>query len=79
MLLTVTTIRIIIMNKFWDNVLRFPRFLVSVILGLVLIIISPFFVLLKKPLTSFFFIISLTGLITVLAITIQKMLNIECC
>nr|YP_537011.1 hypothetical chloroplast protein 33 [Neopyropia yezoensis]Q1XDF7.1 RecName: Full=Uncharacterized protein ycf33 [Neopyropia yezoensis]AGH27657.1 hypothetical chloroplast protein 33 [Neopyropia yezoensis]QFZ66993.1 Ycf33 [Neopyropia yezoensis]WKD83488.1 hypothetical protein [Neopyropia yezoensis]BAE92454.1 unnamed protein product [Neopyropia yezoensis] len=67
------------MNKFWDNVLRFPRFLVSVILGLILIIISPFFVLLKKPLTSFFFIISLAGLITVLAIIIQKMINIECC
>lgn len=67
------------MSKFWNNVLKFPRFLVSVILGLVLIIISPFFVLLKKPLTSFFFITSLTGLMAILAVTIQKMLNIECC
>nr|YP_010925858.1 hypothetical protein RMC01_pgp067 [Neoporphyra seriata]WKD84090.1 hypothetical protein [Neoporphyra seriata] len=67
------------MNSFWNNILKFPRFLVSVIFGLVLIIISPFFVLLKKPLTSFFFITSLTGLIAILAITIKKMLNIECC
>lgn len=67
------------MNKFWNNVLKFPRFLISVILGLILVIISPFFVLFKKPVTSFFFIISLTGLIGILTITIQKMLNIECC
>lgn len=67
------------MSKFWNNILKFPRFLVSVILGLILIIISPFFVLFKKPLTSFFFIISLTSLIAILTITIQKMLNIECC
>nr|YP_007947859.1 hypothetical chloroplast protein 33 [Neoporphyra haitanensis]AGG37108.1 hypothetical chloroplast protein 33 [Neoporphyra haitanensis] len=67
------------MSNFWNNILKFPRFLVSVIFGLVLIIISPFFVLFKKPLTSFFFIISLTGLIAILAAIIQKMLNIECC
>nr|YP_009244640.1 hypothetical protein Ppul_021 [Pyropia pulchra]AMK96882.1 hypothetical protein Ppul_021 [Pyropia pulchra] len=46
--------------------------LVSVIFGLILIIISPFFVLLRKPLTSFFFIISLTGLTAILAVTIKK-------
>nr|YP_009237426.1 hypothetical protein [Wildemania schizophylla]AKS28473.1 hypothetical protein [Wildemania schizophylla] len=42
------------MSKFWDNMLRFPRFLVGVILGLVLTILSPFFVLFRKPSTSFF-------------------------
>lgn len=67
------------MSNFWNNILKFPRFLVSVIFGLVLIIISPFFVLFKKPMTSFFFIISLAGLIAVLAVIIKKMLNIECC
>nr|YP_010925647.1 hypothetical protein RMC00_pgp067 [Neoporphyra dentata]WKD83879.1 hypothetical protein [Neoporphyra dentata]BCA87313.1 putative Ycf33 [Neoporphyra dentata] len=67
------------MINFWNNILKFPRFLVSVIFGLILIIISPFFVLFKKPLTSFFFIISFTGLIIILAVTIQKMLNVECC
>nr|AIA21357.1 hypothetical protein [Pyropia kanakaensis] len=67
------------MNNFWNNILKFPRFLVSVIFGLLLIIISPFFVLLKKPLTSFFFIISLTALVAILTVTIKKMLNIECC
>nr|BED43165.1 Ycf33 protein [Pyropia sp. Myanmar_A]BED43362.1 Ycf33 protein [Pyropia sp. Myanmar_B]BED43559.1 Ycf33 protein [Pyropia sp. Myanmar_C] len=67
------------MSKFWDNILKFPRFLISVILGLILIIIRPFFVLFKKPVTNFFFLISLTGLIGILTITIKKMLNIECC
>ena len=67
------------MNKFWDNALKFPRFLVSVILGLILTIISPFFVLFKKPSTCFFFIRSFTGLLVILTITIKKMLNVECC
>nr|YP_010338399.1 hypothetical protein MW410_pgp031 [Bangia atropurpurea]UNJ18349.1 hypothetical protein [Bangia atropurpurea] len=67
------------MNEFWDNVLKFPRFLINVILGLILTIISPFFVLFRKPLTSFFLLTSLAGLLAILAVTIQKMLNIECC
>jgi len=67
------------MNQFWDNVVKFPRFLVSVILGLILTIISPFFVLFRKPSTSFFFIISFTSLLMILTGIIQKMLNIECC
>nr|NP_053939.1 ORF33 [Porphyra purpurea]P51329.1 RecName: Full=Uncharacterized protein ycf33 [Porphyra purpurea]AAC08215.1 hypothetical chloroplast ORF 33 [Porphyra purpurea] len=67
------------MSRFWNNVVKFPRFLVSVILGLILTIISPFFVLFRKPSTSFFFIISFTGLLVVLTAIIKKMLNIECC
>ena len=67
------------MNKFWDNVLKFPRFLVSVTLGLVLTIISPFFVLFRKPSTSFFFITSFAILLAILTVIIKKMLNIECC
>ncbi|ASN78801.1 Ycf33 (chloroplast) [Porphyra umbilicalis] len=67
------------MSQFWDNIVKFPRFLISVILGLILTIISPFFVLFRKPVTSFFFIISFTGLLVILTAIIQKMLNIEGC
>jgi hypothetical protein len=37
------------MNEFWTNILRYPRFFVSSLIGLVLIILTPFRTLLKTP------------------------------
>jgi hypothetical protein len=37
------------MNDFWNNVIRYPRFFVSSLLGLILIIVSPFKNLFKVP------------------------------
>ena len=37
------------MNNFWNNIFRYPRFLVSSVAGLILIIISPFKNLFKIP------------------------------
>jgi len=30
------------MNDFWNNVLRYPRFLISSLVGLILVILTPF-------------------------------------
>ena len=30
------------MNNFWTNILRYPRFFISSLLGLVLVILTPF-------------------------------------
>jgi len=30
------------MNDFWDNIVRYPRFFISSVAGLILIIITPF-------------------------------------
>jgi len=30
------------MNNFWNNVLRYPRFFVSSVVGLIIIILTPF-------------------------------------
>lgn len=30
------------MNNFWDNVLRYPRFFISSVAGLILVILTPF-------------------------------------
>ena len=40
------------MPDFWENVLRFPRFFISAMLGLVFTIIGPFLNLLRRPQTT---------------------------
>lgn len=37
------------MNNFWTNILRYPRFLISSLIGLILIILTPFRNLFKIP------------------------------
>jgi hypothetical protein len=37
------------MNNFWTNILRYPRFFISSLLGLILVIITPFRNLFKIP------------------------------
>ena len=37
------------MNDFWTNILRYPRFLISSLAGLVLVILTPFRNLFKNP------------------------------
>jgi hypothetical protein len=37
------------MNDFWNNISRYPRFFISSLIGLILIIISPFRNLFKIP------------------------------
>ena len=45
------------MYIFWENVARFPRFFVTSVSGLIIIIISPFLKLAKKNLASQIFLI----------------------
>ena len=37
------------MNNFWTNIVRYPRFFISSLIGLILIILTPFRNLLKVP------------------------------
>nr|YP_011006099.1 hypothetical protein V2484_pgp014 [Dictyoneurum californicum]WAM63103.1 hypothetical protein [Dictyoneurum californicum] len=62
---------------FWDNLLRYPRFFISSMLGLVLILLTPIIEQLKKfndKKIIFFFFISI--LITLFCI-LKGMLSIE--
>ena len=36
------------MNKFWTNILRYPRFFISSLIGLIIIILTPFQAFLKS-------------------------------
>nr|QWK42198.1 hypothetical protein [Pseudochorda nagaii] len=62
---------------FWDNLLRYPRFFISSMIGLILILLTPIINQLKKfndKRIVFFFLISI--LITLFCI-LKEMLNIE--
>jgi hypothetical protein len=37
------------MNDFWTNILRYPRFFISSLVGLILVILTPFRNLFKNP------------------------------
>lgn len=37
------------MNNFWINILRYPRFILSSLIGLILVILTPFRNIFKTP------------------------------
>jgi hypothetical protein len=65
------------MPTFWENVLRFPRFFISSVIGLVLIIFGPALNLLRKPQTAVLFFAVLGGGILFLQLTLKAMLDLE--
>jgi hypothetical protein len=65
------------MPDFWENVLRFPRFFISAMLGLVFTIVGPFLNLLRRPQTTVIFIfITITSLVFI-SLTLKAMLDID--
>ena len=58
------------MNDFWKNISRYPRFLISSLLGLILVILAPFRNLLKiqkfRILLPIFFLLFLFIFYTIL-------------
>ena len=62
---------------FWDNLLRYPRFFVSSMIGLVLVLINPLIVVLKKfDDKKLIYIVFISGLIALFCI-LKEMLNLE--
>jgi hypothetical protein len=45
------------MNDFWNNILRYPRFFISSLVGLILVILAPFRNLFKIPKLRIFLIL----------------------
>jgi len=61
------------MNDFWNNISRYPRFFISSVIGLTLIIIAPFRNLFKIPKLRIFIIIIIFGIIGTLFIILKSM------
>nr|QXI87555.1 Ycf33 [Sargassum muticum] len=59
---------------FWDNLLRYPRFFISSMFGLILILLSPFINQLKKFNRKVIFFLSI---IIVLFYILKQMVSVE--
>ena len=61
------------MNDFWTNISRYPRFFISSLFGLILIILAPFKNLFKIPKLRFFLVIGSFFFLLLLYQIIQNM------
>ena len=64
------------MNDFWNNISRYPRFFISSLIGLILVILAPFKNLFKVPKLRIVLILSLITLITVLYLILRSMVGL---
>nr|YP_010537718.1 hypothetical protein ON818_pgp018 [Tenuicylindrus belgicus]UYC31635.1 hypothetical protein [Tenuicylindrus belgicus] len=64
------------MNDFWNNISRYPRFFISSFTGLLLIILSPFKILLKRSKSRLFLLIILLLFLLSLYNILRNMLAI---
>jgi hypothetical protein len=64
------------MNDFWNNISRYPRFFISSVIGLTLVIIAPFRNLFKIPKLRIFLVILIFGIIGVLYAILRSMTGI---
>jgi hypothetical protein len=64
------------MNNFWTNIVRYPRFFISSMIGLVLIILTPLRNLFKTPKLRLFLILFILVFILSLYFIIRTMLGL---
>jgi hypothetical protein len=64
------------MNNFWTNIIRYPRFFISSMIGLILIILNPFKNLFKTPKLRWFVILFSLIFLVSLFFIIQKMIGL---
>jgi len=64
------------MNDFWNNISRYPRFFISSLIGLILVILAPFKNLFKVPKLRIVLILSILTLITLLYFILRSMVGL---
>lgn len=65
------------MYIFWENVFRFPRFFITSVSGLIVILLTPLFKLAKKNLVTQVFLLCFLILVgSFLSFVFQSMLNL---
>jgi hypothetical protein len=64
------------MNDFWTNILRYPRFLISSLAGLILVILTPFRNLFKNPTSRIFLIIFIVLFLVSLFLILRTMVGL---
>jgi hypothetical protein len=61
------------MNDFWNNISRYPRFFISSLAGLVLVILAPFRNLFKVPKLRIFLILGFSIFVIFLYLVVRNM------
>jgi hypothetical protein len=64
-------------DGFWDNVFRYPRYLVTIVLGLLLNTLEPLMPFLKRPITLIALIGLFVGSMFFLTLTLRAMLGLN--
>ena len=64
------------MNDFWNNIFRYPRFFISSLAGLILVILTPFKNLFKIKKLRIFVILGFLLFITILYAIIVNMVGL---
>lgn len=64
-------------DGFWDNVFRYPRYLITIVLGLFLNTFEPLMPLLKRPVTLIAILGLFVGSMFFLTFTLRAMLGLN--
>lgn len=64
------------MNDFWNNISRYPRFFISSLAGLILVVLSPFKNLFKVPKFRILLILLVLTIISLLYFVIRNMVGL---
>ncbi len=65
------------MDGFWENVLRYQRYFVTVLLGVVWNLVEPLVPLFKRPASAIALVGLMVGLLTFVALTLRAMLGLS--
>ena len=64
------------MNDFWTNIFRYPRFFISSLIGLILVILTPFRNLFKNSRSRIFLIIGIISFFVGLILILKSMVGV---
>lgn len=64
-------------DGFWDNVFRYPRYLITILVGLLVNTFAPLAPLLKRPVTLVAIVGLLLGGLTFITLTLRAMLGLN--
>ncbi|MBD2445931.1 DUF751 family protein [Nostoc sp. FACHB-152] len=64
-------------DGFWDNVFRYPRYLITILVGLLVNTFEPLMPLLKRPVTLVAIVGLLLGGLAFITLTLRAMLGLS--
>ncbi|AFY65591.1 DUF751 family protein [Geitlerinema sp. PCC 7407] len=63
------------MQEFWNNISRYPRYFITIVLGVLLTFVQPMIPLFKRPTTAIALVGALVGAFAFITFTLRAMLG----